>query len=117
MDERLKNALEFSNYRQTLAVQRKSLNEKMQAKLTYGYNGGIFQIDRSLLTFVWTLCSESRTTDVILLDQNDNPILIDDLEKFKTEIFDRYFSVTLEYHKEYDKIKKSRSVEKLVDYE
>lgn len=117
MDERLKNALDFSNYRQTLAVQRKSFYEKMQAKLTYGHNGGIFQIDRSLLTFVLALCSESRTVNVILLDQNNNPILIEDLKKFKTEVFDRYFSVTLEYHKEYDKIKKSRSVEKLVDYE
>lgn len=117
MDDRLKSALDFSNYRQTLAVQRRSLNEKMQAKLTYGYNGGIFKIDRPLLTFVWSLCSESRTTDVILLDQNDNPILIKDLEKFKTEVFDRYFSVTLEYYREYDRIKKSRSVEKLIDYE
>jgi len=117
MDERLKNALDFSNYRQTLAAQRRSLNEKMQAKLTYGHNGGIFKIDRSLLTFVWSLCAGHRTADIVLLDQNDNPILIEDLEKFKTEIFDRYFSVTLEYHKEYDKIKKSRSVEKLVDYE
>jgi hypothetical protein len=117
MDERLKSALDFSNYRQTLAVQRRSLNEKMQAKLTYGYNGGIFKIDRPLLTFVWSLCSESRTTDIVLLDQNDSPIFIEDLEKFKTEIFARYFSVTLEYHKEYEKLKKSRSVEKLVDYE
>jgi hypothetical protein len=117
MDERLKNALDFSNYRQTLAVQRKSLTEKMQAKLTYGYNGGIFKIDRTLLCFVWTLCSENRTSDIVLLDQNDNPILIENLSKFKTEIFDRYFSVSLEYQKEFDKIKKSRSVEKLVDHE
>jgi hypothetical protein len=117
MDERLKKALDFSNYRQTLAVQRRSLNEKMQAKLTYGHNGGIFKIDRILVTFVSLLCSEGRTSGVVLLDQNENPILVEDLEQFKTEIFDRYFSVTSDYQQEYEKIKKSRSVEKLVDYE
>lgn len=117
MDERLKQALDFANYRQTLAIQRKSLKEKMQAKLTYGYNGGIFKIDQTLISFVNFLCYEGRTEGVVLLDLNENPILIDDLEKFKIEILDRYFSVIFEYQEEYDKIKKSRSVEKLVDYE
>lgn len=115
MDDRLKNALDFSNYRQTLAVQRKTLKEKMQARLTYGCNGGIFKIDQSLLTFVSMLCAEGRTTGVILLDVNENPVIIEDLVKFKEEIFDRFFSVSFEYQEEYDKIKKSRSVEKLVD--
>lgn len=115
MDDRLKNALDFSNYRQTLAVQRKSLKEKMQAKLTYGFNGGIFKIDQNLLSFVSILCSEGRTQGVVLLDINENPILIENLETFKIEIFDRFFSVTFEYQEEYDKIKKSRTVEKLVD--
>lgn len=115
MDDRLKNALDFSNYRQTIAVQRKTLKEKMQAKLTYGFNGGIFKIDQSLLSFVSMLCSEGRTQGVVLLDINDNPIIVEDLENFKSEIFDRFFTSSFEYQEEYDKIKKSRSVEKLVD--
>jgi hypothetical protein len=52
MDDRLKKALEFANYRQTFAIQRKTLKEKTEAELTHGYNGGVFKIDRSLLTFV-----------------------------------------------------------------
>lgn len=115
MDERLKNALDFSNYRHTLAIQRKTLKEKMESKLTYGYNGGIFKIDRILLTFVQLLIDQERTVGIPILDQNDNPILIDDIIKFRDEIFDRYFTVTYEYLEAYDKIKKSRSVEKLVD--
>jgi hypothetical protein len=115
MDDRLKNALDFSNYRQTLSVQRKTLKEKMQAKLTYGFNGGIFKIDQSLLSFVSMLCAEGRTQGVVLLDTNDNPVIVEDLENFKSEIFDRFFAASFEYQEEYDKIKKSRSVEKLVD--
>lgn len=115
MDDRLRNALDFSNYRQTLSVQRKTLKEKMQARLTYGFNGGIFKIDQSLLSFVSMLCAEGRSQGVVLLDTNDNPVIIEDLENFKSEIFDRFFTASFEYQEEYDKIKKSRSVEKLVD--
>jgi len=117
MDDRLKKALEFSNYRHTLSVQRKTLKEKINAKLTYGVNGGIFKIDRNLLVFVQMLLDQGRTGGVPLVDLNENPILIDDLGKFRDEIFDRYFSSTLEYYQEYQELKKKRSVKNLVDYE
>jgi hypothetical protein len=115
MDDRLKKALDFANYRQTFAIQRKLLKETVDSELTYGHNGGIFKIDRSLLTFVQLLIDQGRIENVPLIDTNDNPILIDNLEKFKTEIFDRYFSATYRYLESYNKLKKSRSVEKLVD--
>jgi len=50
----------------------------------------------------------------VLLDSNENPILIENLETFRDDIFSRYFEVTNEYFQEFDKIKKSRSVEKLI---
>lgn len=115
MEEQLKKALDFSNYRQTFSIQRRTLKEKIEAKLTYGCNGGIFKIDRSLITFVQLLLDQGRTTGVPLIDSNENPILIDNLENFKDEILDRYFTATLEYYEQYQDLKKSRSVEKLLD--
>jgi hypothetical protein len=115
MQEEFQKALDFANYRQSFAIQRKTLKEKIDARLTYGLNGGIFKIDRNLLTFVETLCNKNRKSGVVLLDVNDNPILIDDLEAFRDEIFDRYFSATNEYLEEYQKIKKARSVESLLE--
>ena len=114
MDDRLKAALDFSNYRQTLAIQRKTLRERIEGKLTYGHSGGIFKIDRTLLVFVQMLIDQGRTENVPLIDQNENPILIVDLQQFQDEILDRYFSATYEYHEEYEKIKSSRTVEKLL---
>lgn len=114
MDSVLENALDFSNYQHTLSIQRQTLREKMSAKLTYGFNGGIFKIDRALITFVQMLIDQGRSSGVPLLDANDTPVLIDNLEIFRDEIFDRYFSATLEYHEHYENIKKSRSVEKLL---
>jgi hypothetical protein len=114
MDQQLKDALDFANYQQTFSIQKKVLKERMAAKLTYGFNGGLFRIDRNLLTFVDMLCVKDRTTGVILLDANENPVLVDDLEEFRDEIFRRYFEVTNEYFEQHQKIKKSRSVEKLL---
>lgn len=114
MDDRLRSALEFSNFKQSFAIKLKQIKEKIDAKLTYGYNGGIFKIDRSLLTFVEALCQTGRNSSVIL-DHNENPIMIENLASFKDEIFDRYFSATNEYFNEYQQIKKSRSVERLLD--
>jgi hypothetical protein len=115
MDDRLKKALDFANYRQTFAIQRKTLKETTEAELTYGYGGGIFKIDRTLLTFVQLLIDQGRCDNVPLIDANDNPILIINLEEFRDEIFDRYFSTTYKYLELYSALKKSRSVEKLVD--
>ena len=115
MQEEFKKALDFSNYRQTFAIQRKTLKEKIDAKLTYGYNGGIFKIDRELLNFVEMLIYKGRSENVVILDVNENPILVENLVDFREEIFDRYFSATFEYHEEYQKIKKARSVEKLLE--
>lgn len=115
MQEQLKLALDFSNYQQSFSIQKKTLKERTEAKLTYGFNGGIFNIDRTLLTFVEMMCDKGRTAGVVILDVNQNPILIDKLESFRDEIFSRYFEVTNEYFEQYQKIKKSRSVEKLLD--
>jgi len=115
MDERLQKALDFSNYRQTLSIQRKTLKEKINAKLTYGCHGGLFKIDQSLIAFVQMLIDQERIENIPLIDINDNPILIPNLNEFKEEILDRYFTATYEYLEEYDRIKSSRSVEKLLD--
>lgn len=115
MQEQLAKVLDFANYQQTFSIQKKILKERSEAKLTYGINGGIFRIDRDLLTFVEILIIKGRTHAVVLLDINQNPILIDDLTAFRDQIFDRYFQVTNEYFEHYQNIKKSRSVEKLLD--
>jgi hypothetical protein len=115
MDDQLKQALDFANYRQTFSIQRQTLKEKIEAKLTYGVSGGIFKIDKSLIAYVQMLVDRGRTGGVPLIDSNDNPILITNLEDFRDEILDRYYTTTFEYYDQYQELKKSRSVEKLLD--
>jgi hypothetical protein len=114
MEDVLKKALEFSNYRQTLAIQRKTLKEKINQDLTYGFGGGIFKIDRSLISFVQMMIDRGRTSDTPLLDVNDVPVMIPNMEQFRDEIMDRYFSTLYNYYERDQELRKSRSVEKLV---
>lgn len=114
MDEVLKSALEFSNYQNTLSMQRKNIKQQFESKLTYGFNGGIFKIDQTLMSFVQMLCEMGRTNGVVILDSNETPIIIEDLTEFRDEIFNRYLSSAVDYYNKYQEIKKSRSVEKLL---
>jgi len=114
MDERLQKALSFSNYQYTLSNQRRVLREKLDSSLLYGYNSGIFVVNESLISFVRLLVDSGRT-HLPILDSNRNPILIENTEEFLEKILDVYYSAVLDYYNEYEKIKKNRTVEKLID--
>lgn len=116
MDERLEKALNFSNYMVTLNNQKRMLKEKYYQNLIHYYKGGQFSVSQGLISFCQTLVNNEQD-DVVLVDDNDTPILIDSLEDFMADILNIYFTASNDYYVEYDKLKKSRSVEKLVDYE
>ena len=117
MSERLTNALEFANYRLTLNNQIQSLRAKIQTKLIHSINGGTFTITRELITFVESLIRQEYDEDVVLIDNFQNPILIEDLPSFLEDITSKYFEVTNDYHTEFVKLRKARKVHKLLDIE
>jgi hypothetical protein len=113
MSTRLTQALEFANYRVTLNNQQAALRAKTQSLLSYSINGGTFTIDRMLINFCKLLLDEQHT-DAVLLDIYNNPIKID-VKSFYGEILSRYFEVTNDYYAEYEKLRKSRKVHKVLD--
>ena len=113
MSTRLTDALEFANYRVTLNNQQAALRAKTQSLLSYSINGGTFTIDRSLLNFC-KLLLEEKQTEAVLLDIYQNPIKVD-IESFYNEVLSRYFEVTNDYYAEYEKLRKSRKVHKVLD--
>jgi len=117
MDERLQKALDFSNYMVTLNNQKRVLKERYREQTVYYYHGGQFTITKDLITFVNMLVDRGNDEDVVLVDDNETPIMVKDLTDFLSEIVDAYFTAANEYHVEYEKLSKNRSVEKLVEYE
>ena len=114
VDERLAKALEASNYRLTLNVQRENSKLKLKNHLVYSQNGGIFKITQDFISFIFAL-SQSKKSAVIL-DSNENPVKIDDLEDFYESILDIYQEGMNDYLVEYEKFKKLRTTAKVVTW-
>jgi len=114
MDERLEKALDFSKYMITLNNQRKLINEKFQEQSIHYYQGGKFSVTRELVAFVQSLLNMHQT-QTILIDDNEIPIEIEDLEKFSKDLYSTYFEAANQYLSEYNKIKKNRTVEGLIN--
>lgn len=114
MNKDYEKAIEFANYQHALSTKVNRLQEQIDAKLTLGYNGGLFKIDRSLICFIDLLINKNRL-QAVLLDANNKPIFIEELQDFQTEILDRYFTSTYEFFDEFENLKKQRTVEKLAN--
>ena len=114
MDERLEKALDFSNYMVTLNNQRNLIKEKFKEESIHYFNGGKFQTTQERIAFVQSLLSLNQT-QTILIDDNDIPIKIEDLEAFSLDLYSTYFEATNNYLREYEKIKTNRSVKGLID--
>jgi len=66
-NEKLENALSFANYRQTLSNQKAKLQDQCEAQLNFAYNGGLFYINESLISFVNSLLLMVKNQCVYLI--------------------------------------------------
>ena len=112
--ERLEKALEFSNTMQTFNLNKNNLKIKTQNLLNYSNSGGSFNVNQSLSSFMYMIV-QSGKTEVVILDKNDIPIKIEDTAKFLEDISSLYFESINEYYNDYQKLKSSRKVEKVLE--
>ena len=75
-DQRLEKALEFANYRSTLANQKEKLKDRCEAQLNYAYNGGIFHINETLIAFIDSFCKQDKKS-MVMLDSNKNIYILE----------------------------------------
>lgn len=113
MSTTLTKALEFANYRITLNNQQAALKAKTESLLSYSINGGTFTVNRELISFCSIMTAAERD-EIVLLDIYDNPIQVN-LKEFLDEITSRYFEVTNDYYMEYEKLRKARKTQTVLD--
>jgi hypothetical protein len=114
MDQRLEKALEFSKYMTTLNNQKRLIQEQFLETCVHYLNGGKFSVNRELITFCHTLL-QSKQSSAVLIDDNETPVNVEDLQTFTDEILDIYFRASYEYLDKYNEIKKNRTIEGLVN--
>ena len=112
--QRLEKALDFSNTMKTFNLNKNNLKVKTQNLLSYSTAGGSFTVDQSLISFMNFVVSSGKT-EISLLDKNDIPIHIEDTEKFLDEVSSLYFEVVNDYYNEYQKLRSSRKIEKVLE--
>jgi hypothetical protein len=111
---RLEKALDFSNTMQTFNLAKNNLKVKTQNLLSYSTNGGTFRVSQELIGFMQFVV-QSGKTETIILDKNDIPIQITDTEKFLEDISSLYFEAVNEYYNDYQKLRSSRKIEKVLE--
>ena len=112
--ERLEKALDFSNTMKTFNLNKNNLKVKTQNLLSYSTAGGSFTVDQSLVSFMNFVVSSGKT-EITLLDKNDIPVRIEDTEKFLDEVSSLYFEVVNDYYNEYQQLRSSRKIEKVLE--
>lgn len=110
MDLRLEQALQFSNYKETLELHRTALLKRFAENTIVGYNGGKFTVTKELLNLL------EHYDNNIILDSNNIPIMIDDLIDFKEKCKNSYYKALNEYYTEYEKLKKARKISTLTEF-
>ena len=98
MDERLKKALDFSNYMVSLNNQKRLLTEKYQENLIHFYSGCQFTVTKELINFVKLLLDNHQEDGAVLIDDNGIPTIVEDVKVFYEQIIDVYFVASNSYH-------------------
>jgi hypothetical protein len=114
MDEALEKALEFSNYTTTLNTQRRILKEKYKEDIILYYQGGKFTVTQEFFSFISSLKMHSDNKTVVI-DDNELPIEIKDLDEFFELVKQQYTEATNNYLASNNELIKQRSVSGLIN--
>lgn len=114
-DDRLERALEFSNYVATMSNQKENIKNRVAQLQLVHYNGGTFKADPTTISFIKTLMDLGHT-DAILFDSKQNPVNVKNLKTLLEDLVSAYFSAAQEFDVEYSKMRKARSIKKIMDW-
>jgi hypothetical protein len=115
MDERIEKAFGVANYTATLSNQRRIILEEYNQNLIYYINGATFKITYELISFVKVLVDLGNKSDVVLIDSNNFPVLIDDVEIFLNSLVEKYLETVTTYADKFNQIKVKRKIADIVD--
>jgi hypothetical protein len=114
MDNRLNDALAFANYRLTLQIQRKNIEQRVTAALVLNYSGYVFNVSKELINFVSAHLQFNRESQLIIDDQKENAVVIDNPDEFIERMFACYNQAMQLKRAEQEKLKSARNPGKLV---
>jgi len=115
MDERIEKAFGVANFMATLSNQKRIILEEYNQQLIHYVDGATFKVGPELISFIKTLVDLKNTKNIVLVDDNNLPVLITDLKIFLKDIVEVYNTATAEYADRYNEIKIKRKVVDIVN--
>lgn len=108
----LDEILERADYFDQLRLQRELLSVTFDNACTFAFNGGIFQLSPEFISGISVLAQDS--TEMFVLDRNQNAILIKNPKEFVQKIIEIYRAALNEYANDLNNLKKKRSVKDII---
>jgi len=110
----IEKAFEIANFMTTLNNQKRILQEEYNQSLYYYKDGNTFKATPDFISFVSSLIHSNIESSVIL-DQNNVPVLISDIDDFLTSLIATYTEASNGYFYNYQKLISSKTVGTILD--
>ena len=114
MDKKLEAALDFTNYSLTLEKQKLIAKNHFKKSIILNYEGGMFTVSMELLSYCKLMEKDSNYEQYIIIDDNDIPIEITNLEEFYTQARRLYYKHCKQYLNEYKRLIGKKDVKGIV---
>lgn len=115
MEEKIKKAFEIADVLTVISNQKILLKEEYLQKLWYYYDGSMFFISKEFISFIKLLIDCNQIFDVVLIDNNDIPVIIKDLKLFFDDVLSKYIESSNEYYTKYNQLIKTKKIESIID--
>ena len=114
MNDEIKKTFDAASLMSTLNNQKQILHEELNQSLLHYHNGAVFTVNLTLLSFIGNCCNMQKDS-VVLLDDNQMPVLVEDLSKFYRSILSVYTEATNRYYYEYNKVTNPRNIVSIIN--
>jgi len=101
---------EFARQRLDHARQRLALKEQQEQRLTLTHCGGMFRVTAELMSL---LATWPEGEFLYLLDDYDNPVLIDDPTLMLIDCRQKWYEIMNDWHNQHQELKKVRRIGQL----
>ena len=116
---KVEELIERADRRAVYINQVKHAKEAFRARNVLFWEGHPFDLTQQFLSYVclqymnWT--SAEDKDPVIILDRNDEPVLIEDMDQFVAELEDIHAQALNAYHDIYSRLQLAQSAEELIE--
>jgi hypothetical protein len=113
MNDDIKKIFEIADYMSTLNIQKQVMDEEYNQSLLYYMYGGTFLASTYLIGFIYAI-EQSNITSTVIIDENKEPINIENVKLFLEGLLSTYTEATNLYYYKYQKLLASRKIESIL---